>query len=80
MRHDDAADEARGRAPAGLLHVHQLARLVQEARAKRLCEIVAQLMARACLRPIQPEAVREGQSRSEKVCRSSALLLCLLPR
>ena len=79
MRHDDAADEARGRAPAGLLHVHQLARLVQEARAKRPCEVVAQLMARACLSPIQPEAVREGQGRAD-MCRSSALLLCLAPR
>ena len=60
VRHDDAADEARGRAPAGLLHVHQLARLVQEARAKRLCKVVAQLVAGARLRPGQPLATRLG--------------------
>lgn len=50
MRHDDAANEARGRAPAGLLHVDQRARLVQEARAERLCKVVPQLVTGACLR------------------------------
>ena len=50
MSHDDAADESRAGAPAALLRVHQVARLVQELGAKGLCKVVAQIMAGAGLR------------------------------
>lgn len=50
MSHDDAADEARARAPAALARVHQLAGLVQELRAERARKVVAQVVARPRLR------------------------------
>ena len=49
MSHDDAADEARAGAPAALLRVHQVTRLVQELRPKGLGKVVAQVMAGARL-------------------------------
>lgn len=49
MCHDDAANEARAGAPAGLLRVHQLTCLIQELSAKGSRKVVAQVMTRAGL-------------------------------